>query len=200
MSPERWTRKILRRNTVMAGSWNHTVEGTYDGPKPKSGGKLLSNTDLVGMLENGGDVYEYAEEAYGMVWWLATVFAKAVGGPMTPEVAIEEARLNYLKGIEWSPGVAEDGALEDDDEPDTPKVVVETYQEGDWVVIPTVMSRVRVGRVRKRQYRSSFTYVVEIWWEDKGRFTFGTHVFHRDLIRRATVAELIRHNVPASLR
>lgn len=102
----------------MAGSWNHTVDGDYNGPEPKSGGKLLSNLDLVGMLENGGDVYEYAEEAYGMVWWLATLLSQAIGTPAaTPAALIEEARQNYRRGIELSPGIAEEGALEDG-EPD----------------------------------------------------------------------------------
>lgn len=100
----------------MAGSWNHTVDGTD--VEPKSGGKLLANMDLVGMLENGGDVYEYAEEAYGMVWWLATLLSQAIGkSPATPTALIEEARQNYKRGIELSPGVAEEGALEDG-EPD----------------------------------------------------------------------------------
>ncbi len=94
----------------MAGSWNHSID--------QETGKLLSNEDATSMLENGGDWYEYAEEAYGMVWWLASVLAQAVGGPVTATAMVEEARQNYRRGLlEMSPGVAEEGALEDG-EPD----------------------------------------------------------------------------------
>jgi len=98
----------------MAGSFNHTV--TKDG-------QLLSNVDLVGMLENGGDVYEYAEEAYGMVWWLATELARAradsrSGQGLTAAEYIERARQNYKVGLERSPGIAEEGELEDADPED----------------------------------------------------------------------------------
>lgn len=92
----------------MAGSWNHTVETET--------GKLLSNVDLVGMLENGGDVYEYAEEAYGMVWWLASALSESSGIGVSPATLIEEARQHYEEGLAMSPGVAEEGALEDADD------------------------------------------------------------------------------------
>lgn len=88
----------------MAGSWNHTVD--------RETGKLLSNVDLVGMLENGGDVYEYAEEAYGMVWWLATKLAEEradrSGMGLSPADYVERARANYTEGLRLSPGVAEE--------------------------------------------------------------------------------------------
>lgn len=83
----------------MAGSWNHTVD--------RETGKLLSNVDLVGMLENGGDVYEYAEEVYGMVWWLADRLSLQLPGK-TAAGWIEEARQNYRQGLALSPGVAEE--------------------------------------------------------------------------------------------
>jgi len=83
----------------MAGSWKHAVndDGTLRGPE-----------DLNQMLENGGDVYEFAEEVYGMIWWLAETlsFEEAT---MTPEFWVEEAWKNYLDGIKYSPGVTEEG-------------------------------------------------------------------------------------------
>jgi hypothetical protein len=80
----------------MAGSYNHCVE--------KPSGKLLNNLDCVSMIENGGDVYEAVEEFYGMVWYLAGGDARLV----------EDARQNYLAGLDMSPGV--DGSLPDEDD------------------------------------------------------------------------------------
>ena len=96
----------------MAGSWNHTVDHT-DGQ-----GKLRERGDLLGMLEtHSGDVYEYAEEAYGMVWWLATKLEEKTDllqtwGPTAAEW-VEQARQNYQEGLALSPGIAEEGSLED---------------------------------------------------------------------------------------
>lgn len=86
----------------MAGSWKHTV--TDDG-------KLYAPADLNAMLETGGDVYEYAEEAYGMVWWLAEVMSTEAG--QDAAYWVEEARKHYKQGLEYSPGRAEEGELED---------------------------------------------------------------------------------------
>lgn len=81
----------------MAGSWNHTVE--------KPSGKLLAPEDLTGMLEcRSGDVYEYAEEAYGMVWYLATLLAHVPGSQRTPAECVERARTHYQEGLAMSPG------------------------------------------------------------------------------------------------
>jgi len=88
----------------MAGSWNHAVD--------KETGKLLVNKDLNGMLENGGDVYEFAEEVYGMVYWLAEELSKEVGQHSTGEL-VEFARQNYKDGLKVSPGT--DGHLPEDD-------------------------------------------------------------------------------------
>ncbi|EQM74877.1 hypothetical protein [Microbacterium maritypicum] len=78
----------------MAGSWMHSV--TDDG-------RLLSDVDLAAMLETGGDVWEYAEEAYGMVWFLAAAVSPA--GGRTPKEWVEEARIRYREGIALSPGI-----------------------------------------------------------------------------------------------
>lgn len=70
----------------MAGSYNHCVEDD---------GRLSSNRNVAGMLENGGDVYEAVLEMYGMIWFLA-------GGDAD---RVEEARQQYRAGLEMSPGV-----------------------------------------------------------------------------------------------
>jgi len=44
--------------------------------------------------ETQGDAYETIEEMYGMIWYLAAGNA----------VLVEDARKNYLSGIELSPG------------------------------------------------------------------------------------------------
>ena len=75
----------------MAGSWNHAMGVD---------GALLESEDLAGMLENGGDVWEFDEQAYGMVWLLArsasTVF------DLEPEDVIEMARENYKQGLKFA--------------------------------------------------------------------------------------------------
>lgn len=75
----------------MAGSWKHAVN---------EDGALLEPEDLAGMLENGGDVWEFAEEAYGMVWLLAKTISTAVD--LDPEVIIETARENYEQGLKFA--------------------------------------------------------------------------------------------------
>lgn len=77
----------------MAGSWSHSVA---------EDGRLLNDADLSMMLETGGDVAEYAEEAYGMVWFLAAVVAEAAGD--SPAKWVEEARAHFREGIARSPG------------------------------------------------------------------------------------------------
>ena len=79
----------------MAGSYKHVVD---------KDGKLLRSQDLVKMLETwSGDVYEFAEEAYGMIWWLADRLAnEACDYP--PEDYVEIARQSYKEGLERSPG------------------------------------------------------------------------------------------------
>lgn len=77
----------------MAGSWRHSVA---------EDGQLLKDVDLAIMLETGGDVAEYAEEAFGMVWFLASELAAATGG--ISKDLVEEARARYHEGLAVSPG------------------------------------------------------------------------------------------------
>lgn len=72
----------------MAGSYGHCVDDS---------GNLLSNEQLVGMLENGGDVYEAVEELFGMIWYLAGTHE---GTLAEVRVMVEEARDNYKTGLE----------------------------------------------------------------------------------------------------
>lgn len=78
----------------MAGSYLHCVDDD---------GKLLSNEDLVGMLENGGDVYEAVEELYGMIWYLAGTHHHG----LMPGERVGNAQKNYKDGLNISPGVRE---------------------------------------------------------------------------------------------
>ena len=71
----------------MAGSWNHAVDDD---------GTLLDSEDLAGMLENGGDVWEFA----GMVWLLASMISTTV--ELDPEDIIESARENYKQGLKFA--------------------------------------------------------------------------------------------------
>ena len=85
----------------MAGSYNHCVD---------EDGQLLNNEDLVGMLENGGDVYEAVEEMYGMIWWLADRVRVAESDRMFPgdpeprsSQFVEQARPLVVDAVEYEP-------------------------------------------------------------------------------------------------
>lgn len=81
----------------MAGSYNHCVETET--------GRLLKARDLCEMLEcMSGDVYEAAEEMYGMIWLLAD------GDP----ARVEDARQRYAEGLQMSPGTGAVLDREDD--------------------------------------------------------------------------------------
>lgn len=69
----------------MAGSYNHAVD---------DGGRLRNGENMGIATETQGDAYETIEEFYGMVWFLAD------GDP----ALVEEARQQYERGIELSPG------------------------------------------------------------------------------------------------
>jgi hypothetical protein len=112
----------------MAGSWNHIVKD----------GKLLRNEDAVKMLENGGDWYEFAEEAYGMVWWLAETLGMETNQP--PFTYVELARKGYLEGIKESPGT--DGVLPKDED-ELPRFGGSAYS----MLEVTNISIANVGRV-----------------------------------------------------
>jgi hypothetical protein len=80
----------------MAGSWGHMV--TDDG-------RLRNNESFHDLLENGGDVYEAAEECFGMVWWLANEAASGAGVREEDRAAfrqsiVEQARQHYKTGLE----------------------------------------------------------------------------------------------------
>lgn len=80
----------------MAGSWKHFTD---------SSGRFTGSW----LLENGGDVVEALEEAYGMVWYLATALADSgqAGVAFTPPLLVEEARQHYKDGLQASPGFTE---------------------------------------------------------------------------------------------
>jgi hypothetical protein len=80
----------------MAGSYNHCVTNK---------GKLRAPKDLLGMLDAMpcGDVYEAIEEMYGMIWLLAGQLAHITREETASHV--EEARQNYKRGLDLSPGV-----------------------------------------------------------------------------------------------
>jgi hypothetical protein len=69
----------------MAGSYNHAVDDQ---------GRLRNPENMTIATETQGDAYETIEEFYGMVWYLAN------GDP----ALVEEARTNYQRGIDLSPG------------------------------------------------------------------------------------------------
>ena len=75
----------------MAGSYNHAVDDQ---------GRLWAPSHMGIAAENLGDAYETIEEFYGMVWYLAN------GDP----ARVEEARQNYQRGLELSPGIGSAGA------------------------------------------------------------------------------------------
>lgn len=85
----------------MAGGWGHV---TNDDGTPYEGRYGMGD-----LLENGGDVNEFAEEAYGMVWWLAAHRARlryATTEPTREQIldVIESARENYRDGVRLGRG------------------------------------------------------------------------------------------------
>lgn len=171
----------------MAGSWNHTVD--------RETGKLLAPRDVQGMLECvSGDVSEYVEDVYGMVWWLATELAEAKGDRyemgLTAAEYIAEAHAQSDVGMKRSPGIAEEGALEDGEpEWDPPR--------GQWVVAggPSVSSQL-LARVVKRVSLSFDTYGIYLWDHDKLRLGKTLETYHLRFLRPATTADLNRYRVP----
>lgn len=69
----------------MAGSYGHIVQ---------KDGNLASNSRIVEMLENGGDVFECVEEMYGMIWFLAATYVYR-----NPKAAVDDARKQYREGL-----------------------------------------------------------------------------------------------------
>jgi hypothetical protein len=87
----------------MGGSYHHVVADD---------GQLLSNLEVVGMLETGGDVFEAVEQMYGMIWWLASKLAVAEGSDAASLVAA--AVTNFKAGLAESPGT--EGFIRDEEE------------------------------------------------------------------------------------
>lgn len=81
----------------MAGSYNHAVT--------PNNGKLLNNQNFSGMVENLGDAYEMAEEMYGMIHYLAARVELLTAVDQNHKQIVEEARVNYRRGIQMSPGI-----------------------------------------------------------------------------------------------
>lgn len=77
----------------MAGSYNHVVTNS---------GNLASNERVVGMLENGGDVFEAVEQMFGMIWYLAGELGSGVEDADTVKESVEKACQNYKEGLELS--------------------------------------------------------------------------------------------------
>jgi hypothetical protein len=72
----------------MAGSYKHAVTAS---------GNLVSPERIGNAAENLGDAYETIEEMYGMIWYLA---ARVSGDPAGRVAAVEDARVNYRRGLE----------------------------------------------------------------------------------------------------
>jgi hypothetical protein len=79
----------------MAGSYRHATDDQ---------GRLRNWRTMTIATETQGDAYETIEELFGMVWYLAEGDADRV----------EQARQNYLAGIERSPGRQPEGETGDD--------------------------------------------------------------------------------------
>ena len=82
----------------MAGSYSHATTNN---------GRLRSNQSFPQLVENLGDAYETVEEMYGMIHYLASMVERLSPAeyPKTHEQIVEEARKNYRRGIQMSPGV-----------------------------------------------------------------------------------------------
>lgn len=72
----------------MAGSYSHATTRA---------GNLRSNESFAGMIENVGDLYEMAEEMYGMIWYLAEQVSSHTTEP--PKSVVERARQRYEEGL-----------------------------------------------------------------------------------------------------
>jgi hypothetical protein len=73
----------------VAGSWQHMTTKS---------GKLRNNETFNGMIENGGDAYEAAEECFGMIHYLAAILADEVPG-VTRQQLIQQAEEHYKDGL-----------------------------------------------------------------------------------------------------
>lgn len=69
----------------MAGGYAHIVQ---------KDGNLMSHRRIVEILENGDDAFEVVNEMYGMIWFLAGIYAYK-----DPRGAVEDARKQYREGL-----------------------------------------------------------------------------------------------------
>lgn len=177
----------------MAGSFNHVIE--------KPSGRLLSDRDICDMLEcSSGDVAEAVEEMYGMIWYLAVEVSDQLG---TAAQAVERARQNYQKGLEWSPGRAPQGVLDEEGEDareswrereiPTYHPPLRKFPIGTIVVcrVPSSGS-VRIGKI-VGGFRTPNTQSVQHWMESKKRWAYGAVTYHQTFMRRARVDEIPEH-------
>ena len=82
----------------MAGSWRHMTTKS---------GELRNPETFNGMIENGGDAYEAAQQCFGMIWYLAGMMAtdlnwtELTGPPSREQVlgVIAEAEAHYQDGL-----------------------------------------------------------------------------------------------------
>lgn len=72
----------------MAGSYAHMTTDS---------GKLRNVGGFHGMLDTGGDVYEAAEECFGMVHWLAKQLESFTNIPRADWVS--QAQANHAEGL-----------------------------------------------------------------------------------------------------
>jgi hypothetical protein len=90
----------------MAGSYNHVVD--------QETGKLLGGEAINGALDClSGDVTECVTEMYGMIWYLARIVAAQTYSADVPKeivarAIVDEARVNYQQGLDFSPGIMEE--------------------------------------------------------------------------------------------
>lgn len=80
----------------MAGGWKHSVDDQ---------GRLLSQDQLVDIMDTPGDWIEYAQEVYGMVYFLASALEVASGMPT--DVSVKLASQMHTAGYKYSPGINE---------------------------------------------------------------------------------------------
>lgn len=70
-------------------------------------GQLRNVEEFHSMLENGGDVYEAAQECFGMIWWMASEIDKLlvdIGSASRQDreglqIIIATAEANYKDGL-----------------------------------------------------------------------------------------------------
>lgn len=80
----------------MAGSWSHMTTDE---------GQLLRVRQFHNNLDTGGDVYEAAQQCFGMIWYMARLLATVNYGTLTPSREqimdfIARAEASYRYGLD----------------------------------------------------------------------------------------------------